>query len=142
EPPAPLPPPSQPPPQMAAKIIPETVITTQQQAGGQLGASLRNLQRYLQDQNLNNQKGGLTQQDPDIQFDSKGVEFGPWLARFIAQVKSNWFVPDAAMVMSGHVVLAFNVHRDGTITDLRIVTPSSVTAFTNAPMGPSRMSNR
>src|SRR5262245_42831306 len=142
QPPAPTPTPSPPqPPQMAAKIIPETVITTQQQAGGQLGASLRNLQRYLQDQNLNNQKGGLTQQDPDIQFDSKGVEFGPWLARFIAQVKSNWFVPDAAMVMSGHVVLQFNVHRDGTISDLRISQPSAVTACTNAAMTAIKLSN-
>lgn len=144
QPPAPSPAPPQPqPPQVAAKMIVETpVVATQQQpAGGQLGASLRNLQRYLQDQNLNNQKGGLTQQDPDIQFDSKGVEFGPWLARFIAQVKSNWFVPDAAMVMSGHVVLQFNVHRDGTITDLRIAQPSAVTAFTNAAMTAIKLSN-
>jgi TonB family protein len=141
QPPAPTPAPSQQQPQMAAKMIPETPVVAQQQAGGQLGASLRNLQRYLQDQNLNNQKGGLTQQDPDIQFDSKGVEFGPWLARFIAQVKSNWFVPDAAMVMSGHVVLQFNVHRDGTISDLRIGQPSTVMAFTNAAMTAIKLSN-
>ena len=32
-----------------------------------------------------------------IQFDTKGVEFGPWIRRFIAQVKRNWFVPYAAM---------------------------------------------
>jgi TonB family protein len=143
DPPAPDPAPT-PPPQVAAKMMSDTPLIQppqQQAAGGALGASLRNLQRYLQDQNFNNQKGGLTQQDPDIQFDSKGVEFGPWLARFIAQVKSNWFVPDAAMVMSGHVALAFNVHRDGTITDLRIVTPSTVTAFTNAAMGAIRLSN-
>jgi TonB family protein len=130
-----------PPPQMAAKIVLEPTPVAQQQSGGALGASLRNLQQYLKDQNLNNQKGGLTQQDPDIQFDSKGVEFGPWLARFIAQVKSNWFVPDAAMVMSGHVVLQFNVHRDGSITDLRIAQPSTVTAFTNAAMTAIKLSN-
>jgi len=144
DPPAPSPTPT-PPPQIAAKMMSDTpLIQAPQQpqpAGGALGASLRNLQRYLQDQNFQNQKGGLTQQDPDIQFDSKGVEFGPWLARFIAQVKSNWFVPDAAMVMSGHVVLAFNVHRDGSISDLRIVTPSTVTAFTNSALGAIKLSN-
>jgi TonB family protein len=142
-PPAPSPAPSsqQQPPQMAAKIVLEPTPVAQQQSGGALGASLRNLQQYLKDQNLNNQKGGLTQQDPDIQFDSKGVEFGPWLARFIAQVKSNWFVPDAAMVMSGHVVLQFNVHRDGSISDLRIGQPSTVTAFTNAAMTAIKLSN-
>jgi periplasmic protein TonB len=136
---APTPPQTQ--QQVAAKVLPDPPIITAQPAGGALGQSLRNLQRYLQDQNFNNQKGGLTQQDPDIQFDSKGVEFGPWIARFIAQVKSNWFVPDAAMVMSGHVVLAFNVHRDGTISDLRIVTPSGVTAFTNSALGAIKLSN-
>ena len=30
---------------------------------------------------------------PAIQFDTKGVEFGPWIRRFVAQVKRNWFVP-------------------------------------------------
>ena len=129
-PPAPSPAPSQPqPPQVATKIVLEPTPVAQQQAGGALGASLRNLQQYLKDQNLNNQ------------FDSKGVEFGPWLARFIAQVKSNWFVPDAAMVMSGHVVLQFNVHRDGSISDLRIGQPSTVTAFTNAAMTAIKLSN-
>jgi TonB family protein len=139
---APSPPAAQPPQQqVAAKVLPDPPVVQSQPAGGALGQSLRNLQRYLQDQNFNNQKGGLTQQDPDIQFDSKGVEFGPWIARFIAQVKSNWFVPDAAMVMSGHVVLAFSVHRDGSISDLRIVTPSTVTAFTNSALGAIKLSN-
>ena len=30
---------------------------------------------------------------PAIQFDTKGVEFGPWIRRFIAQVKRNWLIP-------------------------------------------------
>ena len=45
------------------------------------------------------------------------------------------------MVMSGHVVLQFNVHRDGSITDLRIAQPSTVTAFTNAAMTAIKLSN-
>ncbi|MFI5177497.1 MAG: TonB family protein [Vicinamibacterales bacterium] len=140
QPPAPSPTPA--PPQVAAKVLPDaTAVPTTQPAGGNLGQSLRNLQHYLQDQNFNNQKGGQTPQDPDIQFDSKGVEFGPWLARFIAQVKGNWFIPEAASVMSGHVVLQFNVHRDGTITDLRIMQPSTVTSFTNAAFQAIRLSN-
>ena len=43
---------------------------------------------------------------PSIQFDTKGVDFGPWLRRFIAQIRRNWFVPYAAMSLRGHVVLA------------------------------------
>jgi len=129
------------PPQVAAKMIPDATVPPAAQPGGSLGQALRNLQHYLQDQNFNNQNGGRAPQDPDIQFDSKGVEFGPWLARFIAQVKGNWFIPEAANVMSGHVVLAFNVHRDGSITDLRIVQPSTINSFTTAAFQAIKLSN-
>jgi TonB family protein len=69
---------------------------------------------------------------PAIQFDTKGVEFGPWVRRFIAQIKRNWFVPYAAMTMHGHVVLTFNVHKDGSITDLQVLAPSDVESFNHA----------
>ena len=68
---------------------------------------------------FDNPQGGGGQFGPAIQFDTKGVEFGPWIRRFIAQVKRNWLIPYAAMSMKGHVVITFNVHKDGTITDLR-----------------------
>ena len=58
-------------------------------------------------------QGGGGQFGPEIQFDTKGVEFGPWIRRFIAQVKRNWLIPYAAMSMKGHVVITFNVHKDG-----------------------------
>ena len=67
-----------------------------------------------------------------VQFDSKGVEFGPWLRRFRAQIYRNWFIPYAAMTMKGHVVLTFYVQRDGRITELRVLKPSAVDAFTNS----------
>jgi hypothetical protein len=40
-----------------------------------------------------------------IQFDSGGVDFGPWLRVFIAQVKKSWNIPFAAMKERGHVVV-------------------------------------
>ncbi|PYQ89343.1 MAG: hypothetical protein DMG02_14440, partial [Acidobacteria bacterium] len=58
-------------------------------AGGSLGDALRNLQRYVQNEQFDNQGGGGGQFGPEIQFDTKGVEFGPWIRRFIAQVKRN-----------------------------------------------------
>ena len=67
-----------------------------------------------------------------IQFDSKGVDFGPWLRRFVAQVKRNWFVPQAAMIMKGHVVITFNIHRNGTITDIEVKQPSHIESFNYA----------
>ena len=102
---------------------------------GSLGEALRNLQRYVQRDQFENPQGGGGQFGPEIQFDTKGVEFGPWIRRFVAQVKRNWFIPYAAMSMKGHVVITFNVHKDGTITDLTVVGPCPIDAFNNAAFG-------
>jgi TonB family protein len=110
-------------------------------AGGQLGDALRNLQRYVQRDGFDNPQGGGGQFGPEIQFDTKGVEFGPWIRRFIAQVKRNWFIPYAAMSMKGHVVITFNVHKDGSISDLTVVGPCPVDAFNNAAFGALAGSN-
>lgn len=110
------------------------------QNGGSLGDALRNLQKYVQRDQFDNAQGGGAF-GPAIQFDTKGVEFGPWIRRFVAQVKRNWLIPYAAMSMKGHVVVTFNVHKDGTITDLQVVGPSSVGAFNNAAFGALASSN-
>jgi TonB family protein len=99
---------------------------------GTLGEALRNLQRYVQNQTFDNPQGGQKDPGATIQFDTKGVEFGPWLRRFVAQVKRNWFVPQAAYSFRGHVVMQFNIWRDGRITDIAIVQPSSIESFNNA----------
>jgi TonB family protein len=127
--------PTPPPPQIASSGLGGRGRT----AGGSLGDALRNLQRYVE--MFDNQQGGGGQFGPEIQFDTKGVEFGPWIRRFIAQVKRNWFVPYSAMSMSGHVVIQFNVHKNGTITDLNVVGPSSIAAFNNAAYGALAASN-
>ena len=90
---------------------------------------------------MDNQEGGGGQFVPEFQFDTKGVEFGPWIRRFIAQVKRNWYIPYAAMSQSGHVVIQFNVHKDGRITDLAVVGPSQIAAFNNAAYGALANSN-
>jgi len=69
------------------------------------------------------------------------VEFGPWIRRFIAQVKRNWIIPYAAMSMKGHVVITFNVHKDGVITDLSVVGPCPVDSFNSAALGALSGSN-
>ena len=71
--------------------------------GGALGEALRDLQKYVQRESFNNPQGGVNEFGPAIQFDTKGVEFGPWIRRFVAQVKRNWFVPNAAYAMRGRV---------------------------------------
>jgi TonB family protein len=110
-------------------------------ADGLLGRAMRNLDRYAQSQTFNNQRGRVDRQAPFIQFDSKGADFGPWVRRFVAQVYRNWFMPYAIMSMHGNVVLTFNVHRDGSITDLSVMRPSRVRAFTNSAFNAISTSN-
>jgi TonB family protein len=45
------------------------------------------------------------------------------------------------MMLKGHVVITFNVHKDGRLTDLTVVKPSSIDAFNNAAFGALASSN-
>lgn len=108
---------------------------------GLLGQAVENLRQRVQRETFRNYSGDTGRFGPDIQFDTKGVEFGPWLRRFVAQIRRNWFVPYAIWSMHGHVVLTFNVHMDGSLTDLTVVKPSHVEAFNNSAFNALRSSN-
>ena len=108
--------------------------------GGSLGDALRNLQKYVQSDNFNNQKGQVQDFGP-LQFDTKGAEFGPWIRRFISQVRRNWFVPMAAMSMRGNVVITFYVHKSGALTDVTVVKPSEIESFNTAAVNALMASN-
>ena len=104
-----------------------------------LSQALKNLSRYAEQAAFENPNGGQNNAfGPAIQFDTKGVEFGPWIRRFIAQVKRNWFVPYAAMSLKGHVVITFNVHKSGALTDFTVIGPSSWTPSTTRRSTPWR----
>jgi TonB family protein len=107
---------------------------------GVLSDAIRNVQRYSQGETLQNVQGN-GDFGPSIQFDTKGVDFGPWLRRFVAQIRRNWFVPYAAMSLRGHVVLSFKVHRDGSITELQINQASAIDAFTKSAFNAIKLSN-
>jgi TonB family protein len=109
---------------------------------GPLGEALRNLSRYTDQNSFENPNGGgdINQFGP-LQFDTKGVEFGPWVRRFVAQVKRNWFVPQTAMSLRGHVVITFYVHKNGALTDITVISPSNVDSFNNAAANALATSN-
>lgn len=152
-PPAPQPAPAETPREMAdASALPpsETGFSSAPQArpaapaarpSSALSDSLRDLQQYLRDENFNNPRGGNTEQSADIQFDSMGVDFGPWLRRFKNQVERNWLVPAAAMNFKGRVVIRFNVLRNGVIRDLEVLQPAPIPALTNSALNSLRLSN-
>ncbi|MGQ0733043.1 MAG: TonB family protein [Acidobacteriota bacterium] len=108
--------------------------------GGSLGEALRNLQKYVDQETFHNDQGQVQNLGP-LQFDTKGVEFGPWIRRFIAQVRRNWFIPYAAMSLRGRVVLTFNVHKNGALTDVQVVQPSPIESFNIAAMNAMIASN-
>lgn len=120
------------PPASAGANVPAVPPAESRPASGSLGESIRNIDQLIKRERFDNPTGGPNMDDPAISFDSKGVDFGPWLARFVAQVKRNWLIPYAAMTMRGRVVLTFYVHRNGRITDLNVVRPSDVGAFNTA----------
>ena len=126
------------PQEQVAKVLPpaNTGFKREQdsspQVPGRLGEALRNLDRFVKNQTFNNPSGAANDPSQTIQFDTKGIEFGPWIRRFVAQVRRNWFIPNAAMSFRGHVVIQFNIHKNGQITDVNVVAPSSIEAFNRA----------
>ena len=121
---------------------PSVVAPTQSDRPGRiLNQALGRLSTVSRSQSFQNLRGRTDRYGPDIQFDSKGVDFGVWIRRFRAQIYRNWFIPYAAMSMSGSVVLTFNVHKDGAVTDLMVQRPSTVDAFTHSAHNAMRGSN-
>lgn len=146
EPPKPEPPKQEAPERLATALPPANSglrrsIETSRPVPGALGEALRNLDEYVRNQTFNNPQGGLNDPGSAIQFDTRGIDFGPWVRRFTAQVYRNWIIPQAAMIDRGHVVLQFKVHRDGRITDLRVAKPSHNEAFNRAAYNAIRTSN-
>jgi TonB family protein len=93
---------------------------TSQPATGTAQA-LRNLQEYVRREEFTHPQQPAA--SADIQFDTMGVEFGPWVRRFVAQLKGNWMVSSAAQER-GRTGVRFQVHRNGRITDVSVVTSS------------------
>jgi outer membrane biosynthesis protein TonB len=85
--------------------------------------------------------GGGSQQIGPLQFDTKGVEFGPWVRRFVAQIRRNWNIPEAAYFSKGHVVITFYVHKDGALTDINVVGACPIDSFNTAAYGALSWSN-
>ena len=106
-----------------------------------LSQALRGLDAVARNRTFGNVSGRTDQYGPEIQFDTKGVDFGSWVRRFRALIYRNWHVPYAIWSMHGNVVLTFNVHRDGALTDLTVLRPSTVDGFTNSAHNAMRGSN-
>jgi TonB family protein len=81
---------------------------------------------------------------PIILSDTRGVNFGPYLARVIYIVRRNWYsvIPESARLgEKGRVALVFEIVNDGSVPQLRLLASSGSTALDQAALASIRASN-
>jgi TonB family protein len=64
-----------------------------------------------------------------VQFDSKGVDFGPWVEDYVAALKRWWVFPPSAAGTKGRVVIALVMRKSGVVSGVDIVGPNTVAGF-------------
>ena len=68
-------------------------------------------------------------------FDPQGADFTAWLNHFRAEVYANWIAPKPAELgPHAHADLEFTVERDGSVSSIRLLSPSGTPAFDLAAM--------
>jgi TonB family protein len=74
----------------------------------------------------------------DILSDTQGVDFGPYLARILHDVKENWdrLVPESArMGKKGKLAIEFAITKDGQVAGMKLVASSGDVALDRAAWG-------
>jgi len=75
---------------------------------------------------------------PVILSDTLGVDFGPYLARVIFNVRRNWYsmIPVSAKLgQKGRVVIVFEILKDGSVPQLRLIAGSGADPLDRAAAG-------
>lgn len=76
----------------------------------------------------------------DVLSDTMGVDFGPYLARVLHDVRENWYriIPESArapLMKKGKVSIEFAIMKNGSVSGLQIVGPSGDVALDRAAYG-------
>ena len=93
---------------------------------------------------LNNLNPNFNVEGPVILSDTKGVDFGPYLARVVYVVRQNWYsvIPETARLgQQGRVALVFEILKDGKVGTLRLVGSSGADPLDRAALASINMSN-
>jgi TonB family protein len=96
---------------------------------------------YGQFQNLD---PNFSTEGPLILSDTRGVDFGPYLARVVYNVRRNWYsmIPVAARLgQKGRVAIVFEILKDGSVPELRLVASSGSDSLDRAALAALRASN-
>ena len=81
---------------------------------------------------------------PIILSDTQGVDFGPYLARVVFNVRRNWYsmIPVAAKLgQKGRVGIVFEILKDGSVPQLRLIAGSGSDPLDRAAVASIRASN-
>lgn len=74
---------------------------------------------------------------PEILSDTRGVDFGPYLAIVVREVKKNWYnlIPESVEFKKGVVSLQFSILKNGQVAGLQYVDGSGDVALDRAAYG-------
>ena len=154
EPPAPSPPPpSQTPPKMA---LPTPSFNTNMSAGSAIAqaaqaaaANRGSTAGYAGDDGefgLGQGRQGRAVGALDVLSDTMGVDFGPYLARVLHDVKLNWYnlIPESArapIMKKGKVSIEFAITKNGSVAGMKLVGTSGDVALDRGAWGGITASN-
>ena len=86
---------------------------------------------------FNNLHPNFSTEMPTILSDTRGVDFGPYLARIVYIVRRNWLsvIPESARLgEKGRVGVVFEILKDGSVPQLRLVASSGSDPLDRAAM--------
>jgi TonB family protein len=92
---------------------------------------------------LNNLNPNFSTEGPIILSDTRGVDFGPYLARVVYAVRRNWYavIPEAARLgQKGRVAIVFEILKDGSVPQIRLVGSSGLEPLDRAALSGIRAS--
>jgi TonB family protein len=92
---------------------------------------------------FSNLEPNFSTEGPIILSDTRGVDFGPYLARIVYIVRRNWYsvIPESARLgEKGRVGIVFEILKDGTVPQLRLVASSGSDALDRAALAGIRAS--
>ena len=93
---------------------------------------------------LQNINPSFSTSGPIILSDTRGVNFGPYLARVVYIVRRNWYavIPESARLgEKGRVALVFEILKDGSVPQLRLLASSGSSPLDRAALASIRASN-
>ncbi len=92
---------------------------------------------------LNNLNPNFSTEAPIILSDTRGFDFGPYLARIVFTVKRNWYavIPESARLgQKGRVAIVFEILKDGSVPELRLAGSSGLDPLDRAALAGIRAS--